>query len=57
MFSQYLPYGLNEKGIDKFCLNSIECNSIEKIVRVDTYYQVDNEYHDKLNEFHYLLLP
>ena len=44
--SQYLPYGrfkwLNEKEIDKFCLNAIECNSternsIEKIVQMDTY--------------------
>ena len=31
--SQYLPYGrfkwLNQKEIDKFCLNPIECNCID----------------------------
>ena len=40
--SQYLLYSVlkwsNHKEIDKFDLNSIECNSIEKIiVRMDAY--------------------
>ena len=39
--SQYLPYSefkwLSQKEIDKFYVNSIECNSIEEIVQMDTY--------------------
>ena len=37
VMSQYLPYGefkwLNQKEIDKFDLNSIECMFIEKTVQ------------------------
>ena len=48
--SQYLPYGrfkwLNQKEIDRFCLNSIaEKNPIG-------YIYVDFEYLDKLHELH-----
>ena len=46
--SQYLHYSgfkwLNQIEIDKFCLNSIECNSIGYILEV--------EYHDELHELH-----
>ena len=56
--SQYLPNSgfkwLNQKEIDKFCLNSIDKNSsIEYILEVDL------EYPDELHELHnyYLLAP
>ena len=39
--NQFLPYSgfkwLNQKEIDKFCLNSIEWNFIKKIGLMDTY--------------------
>ena len=55
--SQYLPYSefkwLNQKEIDKFCLNSIRCNSIGYILEVDLHYP------DKLHKLHndYSLAP
>ena len=52
---QYLPYGrskwLNEKEIDKFDVNSIECNSFEKKNSSDGYIlEVDLESSDELHE-------
>ena len=56
--SQYLPYSefkwLNQKEIDKFCLNSIGENSSDGYIL-----EVDLEYPDKLHELHsgYQLAP
>ena len=56
--SQYLPYGdckwLNQKEIDKFCLNSISENSSNGYIL-----EVDLEYPDELHELHndYPLAP
>ena len=56
--SQYLPSGrfewLNKKEIDKFNVNSIECNSVDGYI-VD----VDLEYSDELHKIHndYPLAP
>ena len=57
--SQYLPYSgfkwLNQKGIDKFCLNSIDENSLKGYIL-----EFDLEYPaDKLHELHnnYPLAP
>ena len=56
--SQYLPYGefrwLNQKEIDKFCLNSIGKNS-----SIGYILEVDLEYPDESNELHndYPLAP
>ena len=48
--SQYLPYSgfkwLKQKEIDRFNVNSIECNSIGYILDVDL------EYSDELHELH-----
>ena len=47
--SQYLPYGgfklLNQKEIDKFDVNFIECNSIDGYIL-----EVDLEYLDELHK-------
>ena len=49
--SQYLPYSefkwLNQNEIDKFCLNSIKCNSIDEYTL-----EVDLKYPDELYELH-----
>ena len=49
--SQYLPYGgfkwLNQKEIDKFDVNSIECNCIDGYIL-----EVDLEYPEELHEMH-----
>ena len=54
--SQYLPYGkfkwLNQKEIDKFDVNSTECNSIEENNSNGYILEVDFEYPDELNELH-----
>ena len=56
--SQYLPYGdckwLNQKEIDKFCLNSISENSSNGYIL-----EVDLEYPDELHGLHndYPLAP
>ena len=56
--TQYLPYGefkwLNQKEIDKFDVNSIECNYIDEHIL-----EVDLEYSDELHELHndYPLAP
>ena len=61
--SQYLPYGgfkwLNQNKIDKFDVNSIECNSIEEKRSIGDILEVDIEYPDELHEMHndYPLAP
>ena len=61
--SQYLPYGgfkwLNQKEIDKFDVNIIKCNSIEKNSSHGYMLEVDLEYPDELHEMHngYPLAP
>ena len=54
--SQYLPYSgckwLSQKEINKFCLNSIECNFIEENSSDVYILKVDFEYPDKLHELH-----
>ena len=61
--SQYFPYSgfkwLSQKEIDKFCLNSIECNFIEENSSDGYMLEVDLEYPDKLHELHndYPLAP
>ena len=60
--TQYLPCGgfkwLNQKEINKFCLNSIEYNSIEKNSSYEYILEVDLEYPDELHELHnYPLAP
>ena len=63
MVEQYWPYGdlkwLNQKEIDKFNVNSIECNSIEENNSNGYILEVDLEYSDELHELHnyYLLAP
>ena len=61
--SKYLPHSgfkwLNRKEIDKFCLNSIECNFTEEN-NSDVYIlEFDLEYPDELHELHndYPLAP
>ena len=66
--SQYLPYSgfkwSNQKEIDKFCLNSIKCNSIEcnfteENGPIGYILKVDLKYLDELHELHsdYPLAP
>ena len=61
--SQFLPYGkfkwLNKKEIDKFDVNSTECNSIEENSSKGYILEVDFEYPDELHELHndYPLAP
>ena len=63
VMSQYLPYSgfiwLNQKEIDKFCLNSIECNSIEENSSEGYILEVSLECLDELHELHndYPLAP
>ena len=61
--SQHLPYGgfkwFNKKEIDNFCLNSIECNSIEENSSYGYILEVDLKYPDELQKMHnnYPLAP
>ena len=61
--SRYLPYGefkwLNQKEIDKFVINSFECNFLEENILNGYILEVDLEYPDELQELHndYLLAP
>ena len=51
--SQYLPYSgfkwLNQKEIDRFNVNLIECNSIGYILEVD--FEYPNELHELHNDY------
>ena len=50
---------LNQKEVDKFNTNSIECNSIEENSSNEYILEVDLEYPDELHELHndYPLAP
>ena len=50
---------LNQKEVDKFNINSIECNSIEENSSNEYILEVDLEYPDELHELHndYPLAP
>ena len=54
--SQYLSYSgfkwLDQKEIDKFDVNSVECNSIEENNSIGYILEVDLEYLDELHELH-----
>ena len=43
----------NPKEIDKFCLNSIECNSIEENSSDGYILEADLKYPDKFHELHH----
>ena len=61
--AQYLPYSefkwLNQKEVNGFCLNSIECNFIKENSSIGYILEVDLEYPGKLHELHndYPLAP